>query len=166
MKAISIDWAKLDKPKKREFFDCARRNRRQYYMLIKEWEAKHGPKKDGAKQIAELEKRRKESIVSFLTHGLEFNTAAVFGQNERLAKAEELEKKEEKPENPEDNAVNSDDEDADGDGEITEAHSRKIQEFLEDKEYESKTDQPRSTGLNKQAVEEEEEEVCDPNDVY
>ena len=28
MKAISIDWAKLDKPKKREFFDSARRNRR------------------------------------------------------------------------------------------------------------------------------------------
>lgn len=31
MHAISIDWAKLDKAKKREFFEMARRNRRQYY---------------------------------------------------------------------------------------------------------------------------------------
>ena len=82
MKAISIDWAKLEKFKKREYFDTVRRNRRQYYVLLEEWEAKHGPKKDGAKQIAELEERRKKSIVSFLTHGLEFNTAAVFGQNQ------------------------------------------------------------------------------------
>ena len=79
MHAVSIDWAKLDQLKKREYFDDVRRNRRQYYVLIREWETKNGPKRSGDKQIKELEERRKKSIVSFLTHGMEFNKAAVFG---------------------------------------------------------------------------------------
>ena len=49
MHAISIDWAKLDKTKKHEYFETARRNRREYYQLMREWEAKHGPKRDGEK---------------------------------------------------------------------------------------------------------------------
>lgn len=89
MKAISIDWAKLEKQKKHEYFETARRNRRQYYELLREWEAKHGPKKDGAKQLAELEERRKKSIVSFITHGLEFNKAAMFNDKDSNKKTDE-----------------------------------------------------------------------------
>ena len=47
MKAISIDWAKLDKSKKHDYFETARRNRRQYYGEMREWEKLHGPKKSG-----------------------------------------------------------------------------------------------------------------------
>ena len=47
--------------------------------MIKEWEAVHGPAVTGNKQMRELEERRKRSIVSFLTHGMEFNSAAMFG---------------------------------------------------------------------------------------
>ena len=63
MKAISIDWAKLDKPTKREYFDTVRRNRRHYYSLLKDWEAKNGKKMACNKQIKELEERRKKSVV-------------------------------------------------------------------------------------------------------
>ena len=50
--------------------------------MIRDWEAKHGPALSGAsKQLKAFEEKRKESIVSFLTHGMEFNTAAMFGQN-------------------------------------------------------------------------------------
>ena len=80
MKAVSIDWAKLDREKKKEYFETTKRNRREYYAQIKEWEKLHGPKRSGDKQIKELEERRKKSIVSFLTHGMEFNSAAMFGQ--------------------------------------------------------------------------------------
>jgi hypothetical protein len=46
--------------------------------MMKEWEAEHGKKRDGDKQLKVLEERKKASIVSFLTHGMEFNKAAVF----------------------------------------------------------------------------------------
>ena len=51
---------------------------------MRQWEAKHGSKKDGAKQLREFEEKRKQSVISFLTHGLEFGKAAVFNSEGRL----------------------------------------------------------------------------------
>lgn len=50
--------------------------------MKRQWESKHGPKREGEKQIRELEERRKQSIVTFLTHGLEFGKAAVFNKQQ------------------------------------------------------------------------------------
>ena len=55
MKAISIDWARLDRSVKLEYFDKVRRDRRHYYSLLREWEAKHGKKYACSKKIKALE---------------------------------------------------------------------------------------------------------------
>ena len=82
MKAVSIDWAKLKPEQKDDYFQKARVNRAKFYEMKRQWEYKHGPKRDGEKQIRELEERRKQSIVTFLTHGLEFGKAAVFNKEQ------------------------------------------------------------------------------------
>ena len=159
MKAVSIDWAKLDRDRKKEYFETTKRNRREYYAQIKAWEKEHGPKRSGDKQIKELEERRKKSIVSFLTHGMEFNSAAMFGQqgqseedgNDKGLSAENLDAltgKAANKENPEEEGEegaeeggaeeDEDEEEMDEDGAgLTEEKAREIQEFLEKKEYES-----------------------------
>lgn len=48
--------------------------------MLREWEAAHGPRRDGQKQIEALEERRKASIVSFLNHGVEFGKAHFYNE--------------------------------------------------------------------------------------
>ena len=115
MKAVSIDWAKLEKDQRRSYFSIARKNKKKFMEMMKVWEEKHGPKRDGAKQIQALEEKRKASIVSFLTHGLEFNKAAVFDDIPKPTCAENPEEKENKEKEKEDEkvAVESEDEGTD-----------------------------------------------------
>ena len=98
---------------------------------MREWEAKHGQKQSGLKQLRELEEKRKQSIVSFLTHGLEFGQAKVFSNGSKL-------------DNPETQEEASQVEN----GAITAEVAHQIQDFLETKEYES-------TGEHERCLDEE-----------
>lgn len=82
MKAVSIEWTKLKPEEKDDYFQKARVNRAEYYNLMRQWEAKNGPKQTGLKQLRDLEEKRKKSVISFMTHGMEFGKAAEFSSCE------------------------------------------------------------------------------------
>ena len=42
MKAVSMDWVKLNKEKKNEYFSEAKRRKHQYYIEYKNWLLKNG----------------------------------------------------------------------------------------------------------------------------
>jgi len=57
MKAVSIDWVKLSKEKKAEYYSEARRLKICYHKKYNEWLLGHGPRSECAEQIAELDAR-------------------------------------------------------------------------------------------------------------
>ena len=69
MKAVSIDWVKLSKEKKSEYYSEARRLKICYYKKYNEWLQINGPRQECAKQIGELEARQGNSDLNWNSHG-------------------------------------------------------------------------------------------------
>ena len=76
MKAVSMDWVKLAKEKKAEYYGEARRRKAQYFTEYNEWVAKNGGPRNACHQkIEEIEKLHSKSVLDWVTHGRAYGEA-------------------------------------------------------------------------------------------
>eukprot|EP00347_Sterkiella_histriomuscorum_P016326 403353616 len=75
-KAVTIEWAKLSGDQKRFYHEEAKLDKEKYEKAIEEW--KKSPQNAKNRQMIKLDEKRKQSIISFISHGMDFYSATMF----------------------------------------------------------------------------------------
>lgn len=75
MRATSKEWAKLNSEQKRVYTEEAKASKQAFDQAMTDWKQQQGKK---VTDLIRMDDKKKQSIVSFLTHGIDFNEAGTF----------------------------------------------------------------------------------------